>query len=126
MPLSRSIAVVDDNEGVRLSLDNLLRSEGHRVRTFASAIDFLADEEARIDALLLDANMPCMTGFELKQELRRRGRDLPTIMITAYPTDAARRQAEEAGIDHFLSKPVDPDVLIGLLSRLIDRGGGTA
>ncbi|MDB5420743.1 MAG: todT 3 [Brevundimonas sp.] len=83
--MSRLVTVVDDDESVRESLPDLLRSFGLEVEAFSSAEAFLGSEAlARTACLILDVAMPGMTGPELHQELVRRKAGIPIIFITAY------------------------------------------
>jgi len=68
--------------------------------------------------IVTDLHMPGMTGLELQAEIVRRGWVLPLIMMTAYPTDAARDQALAAGAAAFLTKPIDPDRLLEAIQGL--------
>lgn len=113
------IAIVDDDPGVRGSVDSLLRSAGMNGLAFASAEDLLAaDALDRLACIVTDLHMPGMTGVQLQQELARRGWRRPVIVVTAYPTDAARDQALAAGAVAFLTKPVDPDALLEAIARV--------
>jgi FixJ family two-component response regulator len=107
------IYIVDDDDDVRASVASFLRSAGHSVLSFPSAEDFLGSP-ARADAacLITDLHMPGMDGLELQEELRASGQILPVIVMTAFPTDAARRRASQLGVAAFLAKPVDPDALL--------------
>ncbi len=73
--------------------------------------------EDRIACIVTDLHMPGMTGLELQAEIVRRGWRHPVIVMTAYPTDAARDQAMEAGAVAFLSKPIDPDALLEAIEQ---------
>jgi FixJ family two-component response regulator len=85
------VSVVDDDESVRESLPDLLRAFGFAAEAFASAAEFLASQNIeRTECLILDVSMPTMSGPELKQELDRRGRAVPTIFITAHAEAATR------------------------------------
>ncbi|MAQ85840.1 MAG: two-component system response regulator [Maritimibacter sp.] len=107
------IAIVDDDPGVRSSLHSLLRSAGMDGIGFASAEELLAHEDAgQIDCILTDLHMPGMSGTDLQEELARRAWARPVIVMTAYPTDAARARALKAGAHRFLTKPVDPDLML--------------
>ena len=104
------IAIVDDDPGVRGSLDSLLRSTGMASVGFASAEELLAsDMRADLRCVVTDLHMPGMTGLELQAELARCGWSQPVIVMTAYPTAASRDQALRAGAAAFLTKPIDPD-----------------
>ena len=115
-----NISIVDDDDEVRSSLQNYLRSAGVRVRTFASAEGFLASPERQeTDCLITDLHMPGMDGLGLQRELNRIGRAFPVIVMTAFPTGAARSQAAGLGAAAFLSKPVDPDALLERVEELV-------
>jgi FixJ family two-component response regulator len=112
------IAIVDDDPGVRGSVDSLIRSAGMISCAFASGEDLLAYRDpAALACIVTDLHMPGMTGLELQAEMRRRGWDNPVIMMTAFPTSVARDQALGAGAAAFLTKPVDPDRLIEAIER---------
>src|SRR6202035_2520680 len=75
--------VVDDDESVRESLPDLLREFGFAARAFASAQDFLSSDYLdKTRCLILDVAMPGMSGLDLQQELKRRGKEIPIIFIT--------------------------------------------
>ncbi|WP_066801370.1 response regulator transcription factor [Sphingomonas soli] len=113
MRTSSIIAIVDDDPGVRGSLDSLMRSAGITPRCFASAEELLGDPAAAgLCCILADIHMPGMTGLALQAELVRRGWPQPMILMTAHPTDAARQQAMAGGAAAFLTKPIDPDALL--------------
>jgi FixJ family two-component response regulator len=107
------IAVVDDDPDVRDSLDSLMRSVGWTSVGFAGGDELLeAGAQSGFACIVTDLHMPGMTGLELQAEIVRRGWTQPVILMTAYPTDAARAQAMAAGAVAFLTKPIDPDSLI--------------
>ena len=85
-PAGFIIAVVDDDQGILKSLENLLESADYSVRLFASA-DALIDSGclAEIDCLISDIDMPAMDGLELLRVVRSAHPDLPVILITGYP-----------------------------------------
>ena len=113
MPLSPLIAIVDDDPDVRASLDSLMRSAGLDARCFDGARELLdARDAATVTCVVTDLHMPDMTGLELQNELTRRGWIQPVIFMTAFPTDATRKQAFAAGAAAFLTKPIDPDALL--------------
>jgi CheY-like chemotaxis protein len=90
--------VVDDDESVRESLPDLLREFGFAARAFSSAREFLSsgcvDET---DCLIVDIAMPNMSGPELQQELKRSGREIPTIFITGQKDETIRTQVLNRG-----------------------------
>jgi len=100
------IAIVDDDDALRNSLDNLLRSIGFRVQGFASAEAFLQAQPAPETAcLLLDVRLPGMNGLELQRQLGVMHWRIPIIFVTAYADDDVRAHALAAGAIAVLSKP---------------------
>src|SRR5260370_19706100 len=80
------IAIIDDDESVRVTTDSLVRSLGYVVRTFASAEEFLGSE--RVDdfaCVITDVQMPGMSGVQLQDHLRAQGSRVPFIFFTAFP-----------------------------------------
>lgn len=107
------IAIVDDDEALRNSLDNLLRSAGFRAHGFASAEAFLRSDQARETAcLILDVRMPGMNGLELQRQMVAANWQIPIIFITAHADDEARARALEAGAVAFLYKPCREEDLL--------------
>lgn len=121
MPASRTVvAIVDDDPGVRGSIASLLRSVGMDGAQFAGGEELLASRDLkRIACIVTDLHMPGMNGRELQQELARRGSRQPLIVMTAYPTAAAREQMLVDGARAFLTKPVDPDALLEAIESAI-------
>ena len=100
------ISIVDDDDSLRSSLGNLLRSVGLRVQEFASADAFLSWHGARETAcLILDVRMPGTNGLELQRHLVAANRRLPIVFITSHADDDARASAVAAGAVGFLYKP---------------------
>ena len=107
------IAVVDDDDALRNSLDDLLESVGFRVQGFASAEAFLQAQPAPETAcLLLDVRLPGMNGLELQRQLGVMHWRLPIIFVTAYADDDVRARALAAGAVAFLSKPCREEDLL--------------
>lgn len=120
MRRSPTICIVDDDDDVRSSLENYLRSAGIEVRSFDSAEGFLASRERlHADCLITDLHMPGMDGMALQRELNRVGRSFPVIVLTAFPTAAAQEQSASLGAVAFLTKPVDPDVLLDRVEEIL-------
>jgi FixJ family two-component response regulator len=105
--------VVDDDESVRDSLPDLLREFGFAARAFSSANEFLSsgcvDETS---CLILDIAMPGMSGPELHQELKRRGRAIPVIFITGQRDETLRARVSKLGAVGFLFKPFSDAALL--------------
>jgi FixJ family two-component response regulator len=107
------IAVVDDDESVRESLPDLLRSVGLDVTPFASAETYLERwEPGAIECLILDVTMPGMSGPELQQELMRRGDRTPVIFITAHSHEKGWPALLNSGAVACLLKPFSEDAIL--------------
>jgi two-component system response regulator FixJ len=108
----RKVAIVDDDAAIRDSLRFLLEVIGHPVETFASAAEFLKADIRNIACLILDQQMPEMTGLELAERLRADDSDIPILLITGASTPAIVARAVELGINRVLAKPrADEDML---------------
>ena len=120
MPRAPLIAIVDDDDALRNSLDNLIRSVGFRAQGFASAEAFLQSQCAPETAcLILDVRMTGMNGLELQQQLGVTNWHIPIIFVTSYADDDVRARALAAGAVAFLSKPCrEEDLLTAIESAL--------
>ncbi|XQM38268.1 Response regulatory domain-containing protein [Cupriavidus sp. H19C3] len=113
------VAIVDDDESVRLATARLVRSLGWEVHPYASARAFLdSGRVAEADCVITDFQMPGMTGLEMQRTLTERQFSVPIIFITAYCTDAVRRQALDSGAMSVLPKPVDSASVQACLERV--------
>ena len=113
-----NIAIVDDDDAVRVGLSSLLRSYGYAAQAFDSAqalLDAGADALGRFHCVITDLQMPGMSGIELLEALRRQGSTLPLILMTAFPEAALRKRALQGGAACFLSKPFDASQLLACL-----------
>jgi two-component system response regulator FixJ len=108
-----TVYIVDDDAAVRDSMAQLLAMHGYETRQFADAAGYL-DEAERLPrgCLLLDIRMPGMSGMDLQDELRRRGRDEPIVFVTGHGDIALAVKAMKAGATDFLQKPCGEDELI--------------
>jgi FixJ family two-component response regulator len=121
MDKTATIAIVDDDEGVRSSLTSLLRSLGYEVRSYSSAQDFLDDHKAGDPACMItDIQMPNMTGDQLQAELIASGRSVPMIFMTAFPTEVTRARVMAAGALAYLDKPADDDAIARCLASVFN------
>jgi FixJ family two-component response regulator len=118
------IAVVDDDEAVREATRCLMRSLGFAVDAFPSGEDFLRSPNFdRTACLVADINMPGMSGLELHQRVSALTKNIPTILITAHPSDSSRKRALDAGVVHYLTKPFSEEELLSSISLALGRGG---
>jgi FixJ family two-component response regulator len=121
------VAVVDDDEAVRAALGNLLASLDLGVVAFASAEAFLASPACRDAACLItDVQMPGMSGLDLQRHLAGEGNRIPVILITAFPHDRLRQQAEAWGAFGFFAKPFDGRLMIDSIERALTARGAPA
>jgi PAS domain S-box-containing protein len=114
------IMVVDDNVDAAATLGMLLEASGHEVGVEHDPYRALERARAdRPDVCLLDIGLPGMDGIELARRLRAQPatHDAMLVAVTGYGQDSDRARAMAAGFDHYLVKPVDLDVLRGLLAR---------
>jgi FixJ family two-component response regulator len=114
------VSIVDDDQSVRDATKKLLRLNGYVVHAFASAEDFLRSPKINeTDCLVADVRMPGMGGLALQERLIARGREIPTIFVTAFPEDEARERALSRGAICFLNKPFDGLVLIRFIEQAL-------
>jgi CheY-like chemotaxis protein len=121
----RRILVVDDNVDAAESLAILLRMEGHDVWVAHDGLAALAAVEADPPELVfLDIGMPVLNGYEVAQRLRQRHDlgNLVLVAMTGWGQEEDRRRSQEAGFDHHLVKPAEPDALRQLLAQEMRSG----
>jgi FixJ family two-component response regulator len=118
-PATVLVSVVDDDESVRESLPDLLREFGFSTQAFSSAEEFLQSGQIeRTQCLILDINMPGMSGPDLKQELRRLGYRMPIIFITAHADSAGCADILEGAVT-CLVKPFSDTALQEALKKAV-------
>ena len=120
--MERVIAIVDDDESVREALTNLMSSLGYDAVPFSSGDEFMRSaERGRTACLITDVSMPGMTGPQLHQRLTKAGDRIPTIFVTAYPDEAVRKKAADAGVDCYLTKPFREEELLDCVRSALKR-----
>jgi DNA-binding NtrC family response regulator len=113
MSAKGSILVVDDEQEIRESLEQLLKLEGYRVDCASTGVEGLKRiENGVFDLLLLDINLPDRNGLELLQHIKRDSPELGVIMITAYDSSQMAFQASKQGAESYITKPWDNDKLL--------------
>ena len=114
------VAIVDDDSAVRKALARLLCASAIEARTFSSGREFLDSlPSGTPDCLIVDLQMPEMTGLELQLELARTGARLPTIVITAHNDAGLRERCLAAGAAAYLLKPLDEGTLITTIGATV-------
>src|SRR5262249_25389179 len=119
-----SIVVIDDDVSVREGVEGLIRSAGHRVETFASAREFLARPLRAVPlCLVLDVQLPGMSGLDLQRELAKARKPVPIIFLTGQGDIQMSVQAMKAGAVDFFTKPVDGQRLLESIDEVIRQSG---
>jgi len=116
------VYVVDDDASVREALAGLVASAGLMAKTAASSQEFLEMERPRVPScLVLDVELPGLSGIDLQQELIRSGIQIPIIFLTGHGSIPMTVHAVKAGAADFLTKPFDDEELLGAIRQCIAR-----
>jgi signal transduction histidine kinase/CheY-like chemotaxis protein len=121
------VLLVEDNPDAAESLEMLLEVLGHRVRSVCDGVTALDAARANPpDVMLVDIGLPGMDGYEVARRIRRDPllKQVVLVALTGYGRDEDKRRAMAAGFDYHLVKPVNPDALQGLVSRLASAEPG--
>ena len=122
--LARTIAVIDDDDRVLESLQNLLASCGYKAETYSSAERFLTSGAlSRTSCIITDVEMRRMGGLGLLQHVRSRQSDVPVIIITGKPSENSETFYLDRGANGFFRKPIDGDALLTLTNNLCCDAG---
>jgi FixJ family two-component response regulator len=114
------VAIVDDDELFRRSIERLVRSAGFTVEAFGSAEDFLERGDMdRTACAILDMKLPGMSGLDLQQRLIAKATPIPVVFVSAHDEAMMQASALRAGAVAFLKKPFDNSTLLDVLSRSI-------
>jgi two-component system response regulator FixJ len=120
MKAGATIAVVEDDEGVRTALQQLLRSAGFHALAFSSAEEFLAEANwADIGCVIADINLPGITGVELVKRLGTNGRRLPALLITGSRDAATVELARQVAHVPRLNKPFSEAALFEVIEQVM-------
>lgn len=116
------ILIVDDDKNIRFVMKEILESNGYVAFTACDgeeAFEVLTREH--IDLAIVDIMMPKLNGYEFTEELRAFNRDFPILMVSAKQLPEDRKRGFLAGIDDYMSKPIDPDELLLHIKALLRR-----
>jgi FixJ family two-component response regulator len=116
-----TIVIIDNDEGMRHSLEWLIRSAGHDVLAYATGLHYLDDavKAGRPDCIILDIHIPELNGVELYGILKTQYPDVPVIFITGYPDQAMAEKARALESNRFFTKPLDTDALLDCIDKAI-------
>lgn len=121
--LDAKVLVVDDRRDIRYLAQHFIERAGGDVVTATNgkeAVDFVTSgDEADVDLIVMDMQMPVMDGYDATSELRKRGFTLPIIALTANAMNSDREACLAAGCTDYTTKPLDSKLLIGMIDRLV-------
>ncbi|MET0392193.1 MAG: response regulator [Chitinophagaceae bacterium] len=124
--MKSKVLIVDDDSKNIFALTAVLKAKKLATVSAMSAAEGigLLRSESGIAVVLLDMMMPDMDGYEAIREIRKDPllRDLPVVAVTAQAMTGDREKCLAAGADHYISKPIDVDALLGLLASFIKTG----
>src|SRR5215475_8268903 len=118
------VCIIEDELSVRESLSDLLESMGLKAEAFASADEFLAKSFSEVPScLVLDIQLPGISGLDLQQQLRNGETKIPIVFVTGYGDVPTSVRAMKAGAIEFLTKPFRDQDLLTAVNQAIERGG---
>jgi CheY-like chemotaxis protein len=128
-PISRRILLAEDDETTAFSISRFLEKSGHRVNVANNGLEALEMHEANdFDLILMDVSMPIMDGIEACQRIRGSGnsqkRDIPIIALTAYAMTGDKEKFLAAGMNGYIAKPVNMELLMQIMSETLAEQGG--
>ncbi len=126
MTTEGTVHIVDDDDAVRDSLSVLLGAAGFNVATYPSADAFLMTAPQSAGCVVIDVRMPGMGGLELQEELARRGRRIPVIVMTGHADVPLAVKAMKAGAVDFVEKPFEEQAMLTAIGRAFSLGLETA
>jgi len=116
------VHIIDDDGSMRLAVARLLQAEGYEVRTYVSAGEFLLKPpEPGPGCVVLDLKMPGPSGLDLQDALQRERHPLPVVFLTGRGDIASSVRAMKSGAVDFLTKPVEPRVLVQAVETALRR-----
>lgn len=119
---SKLVAIVDDDDSVRIALEGLLKSAGLPARAFESAEEFIkSGRQSQVACLIADIRMPGMSGLELQGKPNAENCRIPIVFITAHGDAQMRMQALRAGAVEFLAKPFNDEVLLETVRAALEN-----
>jgi len=121
MPSAKHILVVEDERHLAMGIKFNLEDEGYRVTAVdngPAALEAL-ENESEVDLIILDLMLPGMSGYAVCEELRRRGSDVPILILSARTLTEDRIRGFDVGANQYLTKPFDLDELLSRVNNLL-------
>jgi FixJ family two-component response regulator len=120
------VFIIDTDEKVRSALERLVRSAGWQPETFSNPKEFLKYPCPQVpNCVILDVNLPDLSGLELQKLVCAERNDMPFIFATGHGDITMSVRAMKAGAVEFLMKPVNEDVLVGAIKEALERSRST-
>ncbi len=120
--MNERILLVEDDAGVALTVSDLLAAEGYRVETAADGVSgFTRGSREKFDLIILDVMLPGKSGLDVCRDLRREGRDMAILMLTAKTQLTDRVVGLKLGADDYLAKPFEIPELLARVEALLRR-----
>ncbi|MFQ5469155.1 MAG: response regulator [Gammaproteobacteria bacterium] len=122
--LTGKVLIVDDEQAVGNFVRELLESKGCRVvyeSDSREALTWFSMNSENVDVVILDQTMPALSGVELAQVMFQKRPDIPIILYSGYTDDINRERARELGIEYFLDKPLNMDLLIRVMATVLSE-----
>lgn len=118
--MKTKVLLIDDNEDFRMALKHLLVSNAYDVLEAGNGEQALEIMRLSLpDIAIVDLDMPKMNGIEFSRRVKKDWPQTPILMVTAYSQFYSSKEVIAAGIDAFLQKPIDGDVLVNVISQLL-------
>jgi FixJ family two-component response regulator len=116
------VLIVDDDASFLRAIARLLRASGFAVKTYVSAAEFLARRESDVPGcVLLDLQMPGLSGMDVQEALAKDGHSLPIVFLTGHGDIPTTVRAMRLGAEDFLTKQAPKADLLGAVKRALDR-----
>lgn len=117
-----TVFIIDDDAGIRASMQGLLKAAGLRAECFETAEEFLQRKSADgPSCLVLDVSLPGISGLDFQEQLRKAGFEIPIIFVTAYGDIPMTVKAMKSGAVEFLTKPFGDQVLLDAIQQALAR-----
>lgn len=124
--MAPTVFIVDDESLLLRTLSNALKDAGYEVLAARSASEgeaVLTGQNRDVNCMVLDVKLPDRSGLDLLEVQRTRGYAGPVIVMTAFDSSDSERRCRLLSVDHYLRKPFDLEVMVGLIRGLAEGSG---